>query len=207
MPEARLVNASQRRGFEADAARLSSPELGSKYYRRYSSAPAGGAVNSRVARVALIVAAVFVVTGAIGAFVMFGPPHVAATFAEPTFCASCHIMENQYEAFEASVHSRLDSCNDCHLPNTGFVRHYAAEAFVGARDLLYWNLNRIPEHIEARERSRHWIQENCVRCHRLLLGALHPAVEDRWCWECHRQIYHDYETRTDPDTRRRIWED
>lgn len=155
----------------------------------------------------LIVLAVFVALGAVAAFVMFGPPNLAATFAEPTFCASCHIMEPQFQAFEASTHGRLDSCNDCHLPNTGFVRHYAAEAFVGIRDLLYWNTNRIPEHIESRERSKGWIQENCVRCHDRVLGAAHPPTQDRYCWECHRQVYHDYELMDDPQARRPIWED
>lgn len=130
-----------------------------------------------------------VVLGGVAAFVMFGPPHVAERLARPSFCASCHIMKPQYEAFQGSVHSGLGSCNDCHLPNTGFVRHWTADAYVGTRDLLEFNLDfGIPPYLKAKPMSKRWIEENCRRCHRTAVS--HMQTQGKYCWECHREMYH-----------------
>jgi cytochrome c nitrite reductase small subunit len=144
---------------------------------------------------------------AIVTFVMFGPPNYIETFAQPEFCASCHVMNPQYAAFQSSSHGRrLESCNDCHLPNDSFVRHYFWEGVVGVRDLVEFNLNLIPEHITARERSKDWVEENCRRCHDEVIARIHPDEQGR-CWDCHRELYHDFETRFDPEQRRPIWQD
>lgn len=153
-------------------------------------------MRSRGGRIALWTLGIIAAVGLIAAWVMFLPPFkVAEQFAEPEFCASCHVMEAQYEAWQSSSHGHLESCNDCHLPNTGFVRHYAAEAFVGTRDLVEFNLNMIPEQITARERSRGWIKENCIRCHDDLTDPIHTNEQERWCWNCHRELYHDEQLR------------
>ena len=72
-------------------------------------------MRSRAGRITLIVLGVLIIVGLIAAWVMFLPPfRVAEQFAEPEFCASCHVMEPQYEAWQASSHNHLESCNDCH---------------------------------------------------------------------------------------------
>lgn len=142
------------------------------------------------AKVLVWIVGVIALVGAIAAFVMFGPPGFAERIAEPSYCATCHIMKPQYVSFQQGPHSELDSCNDCHLPNTGFVRHWVADAFVGMRDVIYWNLNIIPERIEATEMSRRWIEENCRRCHADVITDVHPPAGRR-CWECHREVYHE----------------
>lgn len=163
---------------------------------------------SRTTRRVLIGLAIVAAIGLIALWVMFLPPfHVAEKFAEPEFCDSCHVMDPQYAGWKASSHNHLDSCNDCHLPNTGFVRHYAAEAFVGTRDLVEFNFNMIPEHIEARERTRNWVQENCIACHGELVDPVHASVSDRRCWECHQELYHDTQLRTNGLEPRPSWRD
>ena len=162
-------------------------------------------MHSRAGRIALIVLGVLVVLGAVAFFVMFGPPHLAEQFAEPEFCASCHVMEPQFAAFQQSRHRWLESCHDCHLPHGNVVSYYFWEGVVGARDLLYWNIGRIPEHITARERSRVWIDDNCRRCHSDVITGTHPEP-DRMCWECHREAYHDFYVGRGPaEQRRPIW--
>lgn len=160
-------------------------------------------MRSRWARVLLVVViAVFLLAGVV-AFVMFGPPRVAERFAEPEFCASCHVMEPQFAAYQAGSHDHVDSCNDCHLPNDGFVRHYFWEGIVGVRDLVEFNLNMIPEHIRVRERSRDWIEENCLRCHREAVSTAMMS-EGRRCWQCHQELYHDSVLQAE-GRRRPIW--
>lgn len=156
----------------------------------------------RPLRIALWVLGILIVLGAVAIFVMFGPPNVAESLAEPEFCASCHVMKPQLEAFEQSPHRNLETCNDCHLPNNSFVRHWFWDGVVGVRDLVEFNLNMIPEHIVARERSKDWIQENCYRCHENTVENVHPAVDSGWCWDCHREVYHDIQLMPDRESRR-----
>lgn len=147
-------------------------------------------VSRRTRRTLLGVLLGLLVLALVGAFVMFAPPfRVADRLAKPSFCASCHNMEPQYAAFQASAHSDLDSCNDCHLPNDNFVNHWAADAAVGVRDLVSFHvLGRADYDVEATGWSRRVINANCIRCHGDLVE--HVDTSQRWCWECHRIMYH-----------------
>lgn len=162
---------------------------------------------SRAAKTAIWVVAVLLALGAVGAFVMWGPPAVGEQFAKPEFCARCHVMKPQYESWQASNHSQLESCNDCHLPNNNFVRHWFWDGVVGVRDVVEFNFNLIPEHIDIKPRSADWVQENCYRCHAEVVQQVHPNVTGR-CWECHRSVYHGFGGRRDRALRQpSSWED
>lgn len=140
------------------------------------------------------------------AFVMFGPPRYAETINRPAFCRSCHVMEPQYQSYVRGTHRNVvESCNDCHLPNNSFVRHWVADAFVGTRDLVKWNLNLVPAYVEAKPRSQRWIQENCVRCHGELNSHIELA-EGVSCWDCHRETQHQIHGRRDKRSRQVIRE-
>ena len=66
--------------------------------------------------VRLLVVVGLVVVGA-GLFLALGPPGLLAKSETPDFCASCHVMEAQYESwFHHGAHKRI-RCVDCHLPN------------------------------------------------------------------------------------------
>lgn len=163
-------------------------------------------MKPRTRRTLLIVIIAIVALGAIAAFVMFGPPNVGEQFAKPEFCRRCHVMEPQYVAYRKSPHRSLESCNDCHLPNDSFVRHWFWDAVVGVRDVVKFNLGLVPEHIVALDRSKDWVEENCEDCHSEVISDIHPPSGKR-CWECHRGLYHDYETRFDRAERRPSWQD
>lgn len=155
----------------------------------------------RRGKVLLVLFGVLMLLAAVAVFVMFGPPDVAERLARPEFCRSCHVMEPQYATYVRGTHSEAaESCNDCHLPNNSFVRHWLADAFVGTRDLVEWNLNLVPEYITATPRSRRWIAENCRRCHADLTQHVELA-EGRWCWDCHRQVQHQIAGRRDRSAR------
>jgi cytochrome c nitrite reductase small subunit len=126
----------------------------------------------------------------VAAFVLFGPPHLAETFAEPEFCGSCHEMQPWVESFDESDHSELESCNDCHLPHDSTVSYYFWEGVVGVRDLVKHTVGAVPETIEARERSKDWILENCHRCHDDDIEDDHGEERDL-CWSCHDDVFHD----------------
>lgn len=162
---------------------------------------------STARKVVLYVLGLFAIAAALGAFIMFGPPGLAETIARPEFCRSCHIMEPQYRSYVMSPHGdATESCNDCHLPNDSFVRHWVADAFVGTRDLIEWNLAIFPEYIRVKPRSERWLTENCHRCHGDLVA--HVAIpDDTHCWDCHRNVQHQTYGRTDRGVRQPFWED
>ena len=133
--------------------------------------------------------------------VIWGPIGLAEVPANPTFCVRCHNMQLEYDTWHTSKHN-AQICGDCHLPEEP-ISHLFWDGVFGVRDLWKFNfVGRWDEPIRATERTKRFIQENCIRCH----GAkVHAAVsEDRNCWECHREMYHrQQEWKAEQDLRRR----
>jgi cytochrome c nitrite reductase small subunit len=103
-------------------------------------------------------------------------------------------MQLQYDSWHVSVHN-AQICADCHLPEEP-VASLFWDAVFGIRDL--WKFNVVgewAEPIRATPRTQRFVQENCIRCH----GArVHASISDeRFCWECHRELYH----------RNQLWKD
>jgi cytochrome c nitrite reductase small subunit len=128
-----------------------------------------------------------VVAAAVGAYVNFGPPGLYAKSGTPEFCASCHVMEAQYENwFHTGGHKRL-KCIECHLPNDSLPRHLAWKGVEGMRDAFAFYSGRLPETIKLSDHGATILKENCERCHEQLVSNIN---EDRNCWQCHRRLSH-----------------
>ena len=124
---------------------------------------------------------------ATGLFVSFGPPGLYARSGTPDFCASCHVMQSQYENwFHAGAHRRL-KCIDCHLPNDSLARHFAWKSIEGMSDAFAFYSGRVPETIRLSQHGASMVQENCRRCHAETIARIN---EDRNCWQCHRRLSH-----------------
>jgi cytochrome c nitrite reductase small subunit len=93
-------------------------------------------------------------------------------------------------AFQANrAHARLDSCNECHLPNGDPVSHFIADGIVGTRDLVeFYLLGRAPYDTEATDWTKSVVEANCIRCHSKTVA--HVDVSGRTCWDCHRIMHH-----------------
>ena len=123
----------------------------------------------------------------VGAFVSFGPPGLYARSGTPEFCASCHVMESEYESwFHNAGHRRL-KCIDCHLPNDNFARHITWKGIEGMQDAFSFYSGRVPETIRLSEHGAEILHENCKRCHAETIALIN---EDRNCWQCHRRLSH-----------------
>ena len=124
---------------------------------------------------------------AVGAFMMYGPPQLLAKSATPDFCASCHVMEAQYEAwFHEGAHRRI-RCVDCHLPNNNIAAHYTWKSIDGMKDVMIFYSGRVPERIKISNHGQETVQANCIRCHE---GAVDRIDNERQCWSCHRRLAH-----------------
>ncbi len=124
---------------------------------------------------------------AIMAFILIGPPKLLAKSESPNFCASCHVMEEEYTAWRhAGAHRRI-KCVDCHLPNGNPVEHYVWKSIDGMKDVVLFHSGHVPETITLSAHGDHVVQANCVRCHEAAVARMDTT---RKCWGCHRQLRH-----------------
>jgi cytochrome c nitrite reductase small subunit len=120
-------------------------------------------------------------------FLLLGPPKLLAKSEAPTFCAGCHVMEAEYDAWAHTGAHRRKECVDCHLPNGNAGIHYVWKAIDGLKDIAFFYSGAVPEHIELTAHGEKVLQANCVRCHEQTVMNIN---QERKCWECHRRIMH-----------------
>jgi cytochrome c nitrite reductase small subunit len=130
-----------------------------------------------------------VLLGAGGLFVSFGPPQLYAKSSTPEFCAGCHVMETEYEAWRHTGAHRRIKCVDCHLPNDTKVRHLTWKNIDGMKDMILFYSGKVSENLRISERGARVVQENCRRCHEETIARINV---DRNCWECHRRLSHKF---------------
>ncbi len=123
----------------------------------------------------------------VGIFLAFGPPRLMEKTSKPKFCANCHVMELQYEAWSRSSHQKV-WCVDCHLPHDSSFSYYLWKGIDGTKDLIYFYSGLVPKEIYASPHARRTIKANCIRCHQTTVSRIN--TEGKKCWECHRDMVH-----------------
>lgn len=129
-----------------------------------------------------------VILAVAGLFLVFGPPQLLARTETPEFCASCHVMEAEYESWQHQGAHRRQACVDCHLPHDNLASYYVWKSIDGMKDVFVFHSGRVPERIEISERGQGFIQGNCIRCHSAAVDRM--LSTKRPCWECHRRLQH-----------------
>lgn len=115
-------------------------------------------------------------------------PKILATTNEATYCAKCHVMQEQYlSLMKGGLHNSL-KCVDCHLPNDSKVKFYFWKAVDGSKDFIAFHTGAVPDPIKATAHAKDTIQQNCIRCHEGMVSKIN--VGDRKCWECHKRVSH-----------------
>jgi cytochrome c nitrite reductase small subunit len=120
-------------------------------------------------------------------FALFAGSDAKGTSSSSSFCARCHVMEAEYEAWMHSGAHRRKECVDCHLPNENQAVHYIWKAIDGAKDLLIFHSGKISEQIRISSHGKKVLQSNCIRCHETTVMLMD---QERRCWDCHRRITH-----------------
>ncbi len=123
----------------------------------------------------------------VSAFLLVGPPKLLAKSDTAGFCAGCHVMEGEYDAFMHSGAHRRKTCSDCHLPNGNAAIHYTWKSIDGLKDALVYYSGRVPDRIRLSEHGAKVLQANCIRCHGETVSTINT---ERKCWSCHRNIIH-----------------
>ncbi|RPH51381.1 MAG: cytochrome c nitrite reductase small subunit [Desulfobacteraceae bacterium] len=131
--------------------------------------------------------AIILVASAGGLFIMFGPPKLMAKTETPDFCASCHVMESQFEAWFHTGAHRSIRCIDCHLPQENIGAYYTWKSIDGMKDVFIFYSGRVPETIRLSAHGERTVRSNCTRCHETIVDKIDRT---RNCWECHRRLQH-----------------
>jgi cytochrome c nitrite reductase small subunit len=118
----------------------------------------------------------------------------------PRACINCHVMTTEYASWQKSSHARVATCNDCHVPQDNFLRTYAFKASDGLRHATMFTFRLEPQVIRIKEAGINVVQENCLRCHEILVHRSWLANdvtldkrehgEGKFCWDCHREVPH-----------------
>jgi cytochrome c nitrite reductase small subunit len=108
-------------------------------------------------------------------------------------------MAPQFATWERGSHGKVTVCNDCHVPQDNFINKYLFKASDGLRHSFMFTFRLEPQVIQIKSAGKKAVQQNCIRCH---LNVIHPVslraisakqiidVEDRYCWDCHRETPH-----------------
>lgn len=123
-------------------------------------------------------------------FIMWGPPALMDKTSTPEYCNTCHIMNLEYESwFMTGLHRNI-KCVDCHLPNTGFVRHYVWKGIDGMNDMFMFHSGLYSDYLRISNHGKKVVKENCIRCHENMVSVMN--TDDRDCWSCHRRVMHTF---------------
>lgn len=111
----------------------------------------------------------------------------------PRTCINCHIMNDEYNAWEKSGHHHVATCNDCHVPHD-FIGKYMAKARNGWNHSRAFTMQDFPEPIMIGPVNARILQDNCVRCHEpLVADTLLRSPEHAGgvaCVHCHKNVGH-----------------
>lgn len=118
-------------------------------------------------------------------------------------CNNCHVMNEVYYDYTKSPHSKvvdgkpLATCSDCHIPD-GFAHKWIAKAQSGISHAyaFTFKLDDLPTNFTATQRTKGWVQNNCIRCHSDMAAAAVNATLDPHkdsalkCVSCHQGVGH-----------------
>lgn len=146
----------------------------------------------RIGRLALAVAITLGVLGGVGAFTFGYGKGYSYLLDDPPSCANCHVMDGHYDAWQASSHAHVATCNDCHLPHD-FVGKWLVKADNGFFHSLAFTLGGFHEPIRIKPRNRRVTQGACLHCHADFVHELLPAERGGdmvLCAGCHADVGH-----------------
>ncbi len=113
---------------------------------------------------------------------------------DPEACINCHVMYTQYASWRSSSHSRISTCNDCHVPQDNIIRKYMFKASDGLRHSTMFTFRLEPQVMKIKHAGIEVVQENCKRCHSNLIDhtflKTSQSDEEKKCWSCHVETPH-----------------
>jgi len=113
---------------------------------------------------------------------------------DPSACANCHVMNDQYSGWVKSSHHSAATCNDCHTPHN-FIGKYAVKASNGFFHSFYFTTGKYPDNIQITRFDHGVVERACRHCHAAITQAIdatnvHGNAEGVQCTRCHISVGH-----------------
>jgi cytochrome c nitrite reductase small subunit len=136
--------------------------------------------------------------GAIGVLVgislfTFGYARGASYFSDdPQTCMNCHVMREQFEAWNHSSHKAVATCNDCHTPHDSLVSKWFVKGLNGFNHSVAFTTGSFDDPIHIRDFNADVVQENCIACHETAVSQILGvhAGDAPACVQCHAGVGH-----------------
>lgn len=121
---------------------------------------------------------------------------------DPSACANCHVMQEQYDGWVKSSHRAVAACNDCHTP-PDLLGKYLTKAENGFRHSWAFTTGDFHEPIHITPHDRAVAERACRHCHGAVVQAMvaHEASREGRdfvsCIRCHGSVGHKELSATD----------
>lgn len=130
----------------------------------------------------------------VGGFTAFYADALAYASDDPSACANCHVMHEQYEGWLRGPHRSVATCNGCHVPHDFFGK-WLSKGLNGFHHSKAFTLQDFHEPIRITPRNADALQAGCLHCHGELVheiqGAARRDADDAVrCVSCHRNVGH-----------------
>jgi cytochrome c nitrite reductase small subunit len=126
----------------------------------------------------------------VGAFTFVYAKGAAYLTNDPSACANCHVMQEQYDGWQKSSHHSVAGCNDCHTP-PGLVGKYWTKATNGFWHSFYFTTGTFHQPIQIRARNRAVTESACKKCHGDIVEAIDTSAREATeCLRCHNSVGH-----------------
>lgn len=139
----------------------------------------------------LAAAAVIGVAAGTGGFTFVYGQGASYLTNDPTACANCHIMNEQFDAWVRSSHRSVATCNDCHAPHD-IVGKYLTKARNGWAHSVAFTTGDFPERIRIKPRNLEVTEGACRYCHGDMAAVVDGPgrAEPSSCVSCHSEVGH-----------------
>ena len=147
-------------------------------------------VSAGVGSAAIIAAIALGIAGGIGAYTFVYAQGGSYLTNDPAACANCHIMQEQYSAWQKSSHHAVAVCNDCHAPHDSLVAKYYCKGRNGFFHSLAFTTGEFHEPIMITDYNRGVTEDACRYCHDQFTHSIDLGTEPLSCMRCHSEVGH-----------------
>lgn len=132
------------------------------------------------------------VAAAVGGYTFLYARGWAYLTNDPSACANCHVMEEQYSGWLKGSHRSVAVCNDCHTP-PGLIPKYMVKAENGFRHSFAFTTGRFPDQIRIVPSDLAVTERACRKCHADIVTSIEGPEGEAGrlsCVRCHRSVGH-----------------
>lgn len=132
----------------------------------------------------------------VGAYTFYYAQGASYLSNDPQACVNCHIMQEQFDAWEKSSHKHVAVCNDCHAPHDSLAGKLYCKGRNGFFHSLAFTTGIHPDPIQITDYNRRITEAACRSCHSDIVDmidshALSTSSGDRLdCLRCHSNVGH-----------------